>query len=773
MFMNILTAGLFTFAFTACSDDIENDVKDSAMAQIEIPAGGLDLLEQHSYAIPYKVEADGDWKISFSFNEGNQICYALPDHGHGAQEIKICVLDNWTDERRTGEMTITDMDAKKELKVNLAQKCNLDNGLTTRGNGTYVIPDKGNRIYGVGYGYNEFLPTNQAVSISPIIKLEEARNSGICVMDGVDMMESYMEATGSTFHEMTNDLKTKASASGKGFGFEAEASAAYNRKDFSQNKNEYALCRVDVTKMKVHLTSNDLATIVLDYMCDDAYNSISGVPVAPENARSGRAVSKQPKYPNTDEGFYDLVKTYGTHLIISADMGGRVTYANTIDVSKLQGSYDINAFAKCSYSNIFMKASGEVSEEYKKSFENNRKAVNTIVSTYGGTQEASTKVANGVDGSINAWKSTLEKVENCKIVGVDQATLIPLWKLVNTAEEGGAERQRLLKEFIETKFYGMMQSEQAHETYVTGAIAHLKSIPAFPKASDDNNGATLIKDVYMSGMHVARVCNEFIPLINKQERVTVIYPVIENNVKYNLGYWIGDANRKPCRICCTDNEITVREIESETKGVKTELYMRGSSFYNKEKAQALLEGETAVDTKVEDFYLKTNNIVEPQGKVLYDYPVVKVFSHIWTRENYGGETSNPKATFKCQHGYYNVDCNLNFNITNWRSAMKEDFQSMADNFQKAGITSPIVCMYNNSNDKATDLAGFNLKMEGWKDSQNKTWKNSVSTNFLTKDKNGTHYLVELNKTQGFLMRSDFNKTNSFPVRVCCPVSMQK
>jgi len=83
MFMNIHTAEPFNFAFTACSDGIENDTMDSVKTQIEIPASGLDIPEQHCYAIPYKVGVNGDWKIEFSFNEANQISYLLSNHGHG------------------------------------------------------------------------------------------------------------------------------------------------------------------------------------------------------------------------------------------------------------------------------------------------------------------------------------------------------------------------------------------------------------------------------------------------------------------------------------------------------------------------------------------------------------------------------------------------------------------------------------------------------------------------------------------------------------------
>ena len=61
-------------------------------------------------------------------------CYVYPDHGHGPATIKLCMLDNWTNERNAGKMTIVDQNNPKNNKVYpLDQKCNLDYGRFTRG----------------------------------------------------------------------------------------------------------------------------------------------------------------------------------------------------------------------------------------------------------------------------------------------------------------------------------------------------------------------------------------------------------------------------------------------------------------------------------------------------------------------------------------------------------------------------------------------------------------------------------------------------------------
>ena len=108
MMSGALAMASIAFLFTACNDDLASEIRSLDDYFAGNDDASLENLEQYSYTVPFEVTAEGNWRVDLSFNEGHQICYALPDHGHGPTQIKLCVLDNWTDERRTGEMTITD-----------------------------------------------------------------------------------------------------------------------------------------------------------------------------------------------------------------------------------------------------------------------------------------------------------------------------------------------------------------------------------------------------------------------------------------------------------------------------------------------------------------------------------------------------------------------------------------------------------------------------------------------------------------------------------------
>ena len=144
---------------------------------------------------------------------------------------------------------------------------------------------------------------------------------------------------------------------------------------------------------------------------------------------------------------------------------------------------------------------------------------------------------SGTEENINKWKESLDNITNQKVVGVDKETLIPIYELCVDKT-----REAAMKDYIENRLVLDMAREESEELarsgYQSSTVAHIGSLPSFE--SESENG-TLIKDIYMGGQHVARVCNEYIPCLNKQQRVSVIYPVAGNKVKYNLGYWPGNV----------------------------------------------------------------------------------------------------------------------------------------------------------------------------------------------------------------------------------------
>ena len=465
-------------AFTACTDNIDNAIQ----ADVVIPEGtNLMQLERYSYELPFEIKSDTEWKIEFDFEDG-QICYATPDHGTGSQTVKLCVIDNPGKEKRTGKMYIDfPKDESKNQIIDLQQ-----NGFVNGMHGAVDLP-LGNRAYVVGYGYNVLAEraSMNSVSQTPIIKIAQANDDSLMVVGPMDASFVAKTYSGSSVSELSNDLSTDMSVRGKYLGFKGEVGASFGMKDFSKQENEYAISYVEADMQSVNMEMST-TEIINTYMTDAAYDDINGLPT------QGRRHVTDTKYPSTEEGLAKLVQTYGTHLVMSARLGGCMKYIMTVDISQVEGSYDLKAYANCSYKNLFVKASMDVSDEYKQSYANNSKAVQTIVKVQGGSNSAAVALAaaNGDnDTNFQNWINSLADVQNQTLVGLDNTKLIPLYELVDQsltlADDGvdGVDRYNKLKAYINGDKIEEDMSKALGMDYQMGDATHLASIPDFKDES--------------------------------------------------------------------------------------------------------------------------------------------------------------------------------------------------------------------------------------------------------------------------------------------------
>ncbi|MBO4826310.1 MAG: hypothetical protein J5506_03605, partial [Prevotella sp.] len=287
MFMNILTAGFFATALTACSDEVTADDASNAPT---IESNDLMSLEQYSYSVPVNVTAQGDWKIEFQFNDkSNQFCYALPDHGHGPATIKLCMLDNWTEQRNEGKMIIRDMNGNEVQSFPISQKCNLENpnytGRTRGGDddGKEAPEDKdtkGNRNDGVGYGYNiTKAPGKSAISRNPILKIEAvnaASDEGCGVTySGTNAVIRVEQYGATSIDELSRKMEIHAEIKGSRGGFKAEANATFSKSQIEKTTNMFGMGLVDVKVRESYVEGIDRSN-VRKFMTQTALDAVDG-----------------------------------------------------------------------------------------------------------------------------------------------------------------------------------------------------------------------------------------------------------------------------------------------------------------------------------------------------------------------------------------------------------------------------------------------------------------------------------------------------------------
>ena len=742
--MSTLTAGVFTFSLTACSDDNMLDNEGEVMNSMMTQSMDLNNLESYSYSVPFEIKCEGDWSVDFAFNEGEPFCYAFPKRGHGPQTIKICTIDNTNTESRSGELIVNDLSGDAtSVTLPICQQ----GAAGTRAAGEAKDIVKGWRIYGVGYGFNAM--TNE-LGESPIVRMEELYELGHLTKDAIDLRVEERRYTGSCHSELTNNLKTEAKFSGKYFGFEGEAGATFDMKSFKETNKEYAIGMVDVAVQKAHIEATD-DELKVDYMTDAAYAAINGLPY--KSQKTGRTTNS---YKTTRAGFKKLIEAYGTHMLVAADLGGKMKYATTIDVEKVENSYDLNAYAKCSYKNSYVSASGSVSEEMKNSYKENSSAAEIKLTVTGGSDETAFALRNkDNDANMDAWVNSLKNDINKSVVNVTEAKMIPLYELINEDEEGvDPNRKQALKDYMTN---GEMEEDfMNHDSQMieTGTITHIKSIPTFGNSGDE----TLIKDIYEGGRLVARACNEFIPQLDRENRVTVIYPVVNNWAKYNMGYYIGSKTCSPQRICWkTDGTVSITKIDNEGVGAKTELYLRGTTFYSAGDAAIKNCKESIIDDKTENSWMKMQTV---SGNKIWNCPIVKIFNRIWTRQYY-------RATVFENSIWYDRGNQYCLDAENWPCARMEDYEDLKNGLTNANIELPGLYMFDSNISK--DRTGFNVEwdLHYWKDGQKQTDDIAYWACKTDKSKN---MVVHFDKRGGMSFREIKSKEEgSYPARLVQPL----
>lgn len=688
----------------ACSDDVV------IRGDVSMPENtDLMKLDAWSYEIPFEVKTDSKWRIETT----GDLCYAFPEEGTGDATVKLCIIDNITEERQTGELRVIFPEDESKNKVyKLEQKCEADYG----DNAVSLVT--GNRVYAVGYGYDATnLYANPSSVRKPILKFADMVDEELIVRGTIGATIKRSTYTGSSVTDISNKLAVDAGVSGSYCGFKGEISASFERSDIQSNTNEFALTYLDMVLMPVYCEAG-LEEIRTDYMTLPAYKAINGLSAT---------------YPSTSDGFKRLIQDYGTHLLTRAKLGGRVRHSLTVDISKITSAYDIGAFAAASYSNAFVDASASVDENFKKSYETNKKNCKEEISILGGDMKLAQELSNNFNKTnLDAWANSVNE-DAMALVGFEDSenSLIPLYELVDSVNY--PERYDLLRKYMESAAFAKDFPSLTAE-YDCGTVTRIK-VPDFKKGS-------LVKEIKIDGQVVGQVCEEFIPVLNKDARVKVVYPVVNNIARYNMGYFLGNASHRPCRVSWDGTKVVLRELAEESFGEQETLYIKGSNISRTTE----LPAEDIVDGAVVDA-----TMTGLKGENIYEYPLVKILDKIWTMEDYQGiKKSDSWMLNGDQKRYHDGHKKWYFRASaaadklwapaGWRVASSADYKTIQEQLVANGFSAPALPFLPGKQ------LGYNAEFKGWYDMVYNRFNDSGDqTEYWTSD--GNHVRI---RKDGFL-----------------------
>lgn len=620
--------------FTACSNSEEpsgTSAKETALS-VEVlgkTVGDTLVFDMMDSTYDLKIEADGKWRIE---DETGFIQSISEKFGSGDATVKIRLTTNDWDERFVGDLRIVfpeDTSLNKTITVVQKYSGDYDDNIDQ--------VSQSNKAYAMGYGYD--MVSNKDGYLAPgSIKAEIFdtkqlfQNETFAYGANTQSLEE-TSITGSTISDVSFKLGVKANLEGSSALFSGEMRSSFDMSLTNKNNYEYALNYIDIETQTI--TSNEPVDFLIDSlnMKKSVYYAINGI------GNIGR------KYPSNNKGFKKMIESFGTHVVMGAKVGARLRQSLTVDISKVTSSYDLGLFAKAAYKGVVVKADGSVESKLKKSFEENRSSIDFKVNVYGGDPKLGGKLMGFTNRELDTavvgeWKQSVYDGKGEALIGFTNGGLVPLYELIDEyISDSTAERKEKLKAYMESKQF----ASDFSSFYECGTVTEID----VPKIEDyDTN--SLIKDIYLNGQLVAKAALEFVPLLNIKEKVMVIYPVINNRVRFNLGFYIGDKDHKPARVSWEGTDAAIVEYADMDFGAAKKIYIRGSSV-----TSMVPEGTEPHVGTVEDSYLASKMIDSLFRRDLdHNYPLVKIFDHIWIREDYAGSTMRD-GTFRT-HGDYDV-----------------------------------------------------------------------------------------------------------------------
>ncbi len=328
----------------------------------------------------------------------------------------------------------------------------------------------------------------------------------------------------------------------------------------------------------------------------------------------------------------EMLKNYGTHIVVQASVGGAI---DLVVCYQRDSMSTLTETAESVSRKVFGRSSSSSSSSSESSVTSSFAGQGAITIS-GGSKEARTalegRVKNlSVGGSLSGkeldnWISTItssamtdsNKQQN---LGVVSFHFIPIWDVF-------ADRSISLEVMAEV----VTMADQEKNTFSDEELGidnyQLPLTPVLLNFSASPE-STLVRLVYATpegkseAVPVAEVCNEYVPTVRADRRITVIYPIVNGTTRITHGIFPGDGEgNRPAWLAFGGSDVYVSPIDGygPTDKLNTIYYLHGS----------LYPPDIGVKPRPAKLTTQDHYMTFWNGPI---YPVVKIGSAYWTRKN--------------------------------------------------------------------------------------------------------------------------------------------
>ncbi len=275
--------------------------------------------------------------------------------------------------------------------------------------------------------------------------------------------------------------------------------------------------------------------------------------------------------------------------------------------------------------------------------------------------------------TMEAWQKSVPS--NPLSGNVDPATLtphnfqlVPIWSLFP---------ERVAGKFIEYAKKLSRSTINSTSAYLAGSDYYAIRLKDQPFMTFGNGDGTLVRVLYAKNgsvmQPVLEICSEYVPVVRGDRRVTVVYPIRDGRTYHGCGVFPGDgAGNPPAILTFSGGKVYVNPVDGADADdrIDSVFYLHGN-LYTDDHGLGLTAPQR---TLVEDQLLTVTH--DDPGAVRY--PIVKIGSGYWTRQNMRGtmmfgEPIDPSDKYSDYYTYEKVRPGDNMLFANFFDGNQYDF----------------------------------------------------------------------------------------------------